>query len=91
MKKSTQYEYTRFSADVLREAIQVFQTKTNRGKPACSVIMSVEVGDSTWHYDSSEEFFADYRKSHGGAHYRENNGDATVELYVHAFKDAARS
>ncbi len=89
MKKSTQYEYTRFSADVLREAIQVFQTKTNRGKPACSVIMSVEVGDSTWHYDSSEEFFADYRKSHGGAHYRENNGDATVELYVHAFKDAA--
>jgi len=89
MKKSKKYEYTRFSADVLREAIQMFQTKTNQGKPAWSVIMSVDVGDSTWHYDSSEEFFADYRKALGGAYYRENNGDATVELYVHASKDAA--
>jgi predicted nucleotide-binding protein len=89
MKKSKRYEYTRFSADVLREAIKVFQAKTNRGKPAWSVIMSADVGDSTWHYDSSEEFFADYRKAHGEAHYRENNGSVTVELYVHAFKDAA--
>ena len=87
MKKSKRYEYTRFSADVLREAIQVFQTKTDRGKPAWSVHMSVDVGDSTWRHDSSEEFFADYRKAHGGAMYRENNGDATVELYVQAFKE----
>jgi hypothetical protein len=28
MKKSKRYEYTRFSADVLREAIQVFRAKT---------------------------------------------------------------
>ncbi len=87
MKKSKRYEYTRFSADVLREAIQVFQAKTNRGKPAWSVIMSVDVGDSTWHYDSSEEFFADYRKAYGGASYHENNSNATVEMWFQVFKE----
>ncbi|MGI8427150.1 MAG: TIR domain-containing protein [Actinomycetota bacterium] len=89
MKKSKQYEYTRFSADVPREAIEVFRAKTNRGEPAWSVKMSVDVGDSEWEHDSSEEFFADYRKAHGKAFYRENNGDATVELFIYASKDAA--
>jgi predicted nucleotide-binding protein len=89
MKKSKQYDYTRFSADVLREAIEVFRAKTNRGKPARFVTMSVQVGDSEWHHDSSEEFFADYRKAQGGAFYRENCGGAdTFELHVQAFKDA---
>jgi hypothetical protein len=90
MKKSKQYFYTRFSADVLREAIEVFRAKTNQGKPAYFVSMSVEVGDSNWHHDSSEEFFADYRKALGGASYRENSGGAdTFELHVLAFNDAA--
>jgi predicted nucleotide-binding protein len=90
MNKSKMYEYTRFSADVLREAITVFRAKTNRGQPAWSVEMSVDVGDSTRGHDSSEEFFADYRKAHGEASYRENNGDATVQLFVYVFKDAAQ-
>jgi hypothetical protein len=89
MQKSKQYYYTRFSADVLREAIDVFRAKTNQGKPAYFVTMSVEVGDSEWHHDSPEEFFADYRKSHGGAFYRENSGDGKVELHLLAFKDGA--
>lgn len=89
MKKSKMYFYTRFSADVLREAIEVFRAKTNRGKPAWSVKMSVDAGDSEWEHDSSEEFFADYRKAHGKAFYRENNNDATVELIIYASKDAA--
>jgi hypothetical protein len=89
MKKSKLYDYTRFSADVLREAIEVFRAKTNQGKPAYHVTMSVEVGDSEWHHDSSEEFFADYRKGHGGAFYRENSGGGdTFELHVQASKDA---
>jgi predicted nucleotide-binding protein len=87
MKKSKQYKYTRFSADALRKAIQVFQTKTNQGKPAWSVIMSVDVGDSAWQYDSSEEFFADYRKADGGATYLETNDNATVQLVVHTSMD----
>lgn len=89
MKKAKTYEDTHFSADVLREAIQVFRERTNQGKPAWSVIMGVDASDSTWDYDSSEEFFAAYRQAHVAAHYRENSGDAKVELYVHASKDAA--
>ncbi len=88
MKKSKNYAYTRFSADVLREAIEMFRTKTNSGKAAWSVIMGADVGDSTWHYDSLEEFLADYRKCRGGASYRENNGAATVELWIHVFLGA---
>ena len=88
MHKSKTYQYTRFSADVLREAIEVFRAKTNNGKPALFVHMRVEVDDSELQHDSSEEFFADYRKAQGVAFYRENNGDATVELCVHLFKDA---
>ena len=42
--------------------------------------MSAVVGDSEWHYDSLEEFFADYRKAHGTASYVENNGSNSVHL-----------
>jgi hypothetical protein len=87
MKKTKYYRYTRFSADVLREAIKVFQARTNKGKPAPAVFRSAEVGDSTWYYDSPEEFFADYRKDDGGAHYREDNGDSG-ELHIQIVADA---
>src|SRR5205807_4401473 len=90
MKKTKQYWYTRFSADVLREAIELFRSKTNRGKPPQSETMQVDVGDSTWHHDSSDEFFADYRKADGTAIYRESDGSATVELVFYAFEDFAK-
>lgn len=89
MQKSKHYYYTRFSTDVLREAIDVFRAKTNRGKPAYFVTMSVEVGDSAWHHDSAEEFFADYQKDHGGAFYSEYSADGKVKLQFQAFKDGA--
>ncbi len=67
----------------------MFQAKTNKGKAAWSVIRSVDVGDSTWEHDSSEEFFADYRKAHSWASYRENNENGTVELWFHTYKESA--
>lgn len=91
MEKSKSYEYTRFSADVVREAINVFRAKTNRGKPAGFVMMSAVVGDSEWHYDSLEEFFADYRKAHGDANYWENNGVNSVRLRLSAYDHATRA
>jgi hypothetical protein len=87
MEKAKNYEYTRFSADVVREAIEVFRAKTNQGKPAWSVKMSAVVGDSEWHYDSLEEFFADYRKTHGKATYMEHNGSHSVGLRLYAFDE----
>jgi Predicted nucleotide-binding protein containing TIR-like domain len=88
MEKSKSYEYTRFSADVVREAISVFRAKTNKGKPAWSVRMSAVVGDSEWHYDSLEEFFADYRKAHGAATYIENTETGSVFLRLYAYDHA---
>jgi hypothetical protein len=73
MEISKWYENTRFSVDVLREAIEAFRAKTNNGKPAWSVHMSVEVGDSKLEHDSFKEFLADCRKAHGVVFYQENN------------------
>ncbi|HEV3435895.1 MAG TPA: hypothetical protein VG122_00955 [Gemmata sp.] len=89
MKQSKRYERTRFSEEVLREAIEVFRAKTNRGKPSSTETMSVEIGDSTWDHDSSEEFLADYRKANGTATYRESNGSAGGSLVIYAFRDHA--
>lgn len=87
MEKSKKYEYTRFSGDVLREAIEVFRRKINKGKAAPLVYMFVDVEDAHWKHDLIEEFFADYRKSYGGAVYEERN-DLTIQLRVHAFSDS---
>ena len=51
--------------------------------------MSADVSDARWHYDTAEEFFADYRTTDGDAHYHENSSDATIELVIFAFKDGA--
>jgi predicted nucleotide-binding protein len=83
MRKSKWYEYTRFSADVLQEAIRMFHTKINWRKPWSRRYMTVDVGDSEWEHSSSEEFFADYRKSNGGAVYQEDKGiDNQLRVHV---------
>ena len=56
----------------LREAIQVFRTQTNTNDDSdVEFLMSVDIDDSVWAYDSEEEFGADYRKSSGTAAYQE--------------------
>src|SRR5688572_12945702 len=89
MKKSKQYYYTRFPVEVLREAIELFRAKTNQGKPAHFATINLKVGESEWGYDSSDEFFADYRKATGGVFYHENSGDGTVALHFQTFEDGA--
>jgi hypothetical protein len=87
MKNSKSYARTRFTEVVLREAIEMFRAKTNRGKPFSTLTMSVEIDDSKWYHDSFEEFFADYRKSDGSATYRENPGSNSGSLDIYIFRD----
>jgi len=86
MQKSKKYKHTRFSGDVLREAIEVFRRKTNRGEAASWISMSVDNEDAHWQHDSSEEFFADYGKSPREASYVERGSPA--ELTVHVYGDS---
>lgn len=69
MKKVKDYPDTRFDSDVLKEAALVTKeiaTRTKRAEPR--LLLDVAHDDSTWHYDTMEEFLADYRKYNGHAY-----------------------
>ena len=64
------YTRTRFSVEVVREAVKVFNRQTNPGgklKPFLN--MSVVVDGVQRGHDDEEEFFADYRKAPDSARY----------------------
>lgn len=83
MKKEKEYFDTRFSADVLKEAVGVVKEIAARAKSeATNLRLRVEHDDSTWNYDTLEEFLADFRKYKGYADcsvYR-NSVDLTVNF-----------
>lgn len=64
MQKEKTYRECRFSAEALKGAIKVVGSIVGQAETESEprYIMTVEVGDSKWHYDASEEFFADFRK-----------------------------
>lgn len=63
MEKEKEYRDTRFSADVLKEAISATKEIAARTKVDLSDLhLTVEHDDSTWRYDTIEEFLSDFRK-----------------------------
>ena len=81
LKKEKQYPNVRFSAETLREAIQVFRTQTNTNDESDMwSLLSVDIDDSAWTYDSEEEFFADYRKYSSAAFYSQYCDKSKVEF-----------
>lgn len=80
MKKTKVYKQTRFSADVIREALRTFRLQQGpKEEKKSRLYLSVEVEDSDWNHDSEDEFFADYRRSRGGAVFQ-------VETYDYEFR-----
>ncbi len=82
MEKSIDYERTRFSADVLREAIQKFHNETNPDSKKSRLYLTVKVDGANWKHDSKEEFFADYRRSSGEAVYQEELENSSFRIQV---------
>lgn len=63
MKKDKEYADTRFTAEALKEAIAATRELAARVKvDLLSTTLRVKHDDSTWSYDTIEEFLADYRK-----------------------------
>ena len=65
MHKNKKYQRTRFRAEVLREAIELFEQITETSGRAVESgfnTLSVTFSDETWRYDKLAEFLADYRK-----------------------------
>lgn len=74
--KALHFRRTRFSVEVVKEAVRVFDQQTNPNgilKPRLD--MSVALEDEEQEYDDEEEFFADYRKSSDSARYVRRFGD----------------
>jgi len=68
-EEDKQYTETRFSAEILKEAIAGARAVAARGKTdLSSQQLRVEHDDSEWTYDTVEEFLADFRKYRGYAY-----------------------
>ncbi len=86
MEKTKAYERTRFSADVIREAVMVFRSQLPEARRDLRPYLSVSIDDCGWRHDSEEEFFADYRKSAGGAVFQEEVD--SYRFWLQAFRDS---
>jgi predicted nucleotide-binding protein len=70
MEKSKVYYDIRFSADVIRSALEIYQGKLPKKVEILINDRTATHGGETWEFDSNEEFFAIYRKSDGdSAHF----------------------
>ena len=71
LKRDTTYISTLFSADVLREAYQVFKSQIDpTAESEVHFSYNVQIGNDTWSQDSFEEFLADYRRGTGWVYFR---------------------
>jgi predicted nucleotide-binding protein len=69
MKKEYKYKWTRFSADVIKEATNNLFEDVDFKDKAPNLNMSVELDDGEWTHDNEEEFLNDYRRSTSHAFY----------------------
>lgn len=86
MEKTKEYSHTRFGAEVLEEALIIFNRIAAKKKIDIDrIILSVEHDDSSWKYDTKEEFYSDYRKYSNKALF--NFWGTEVALYVNIYKN----
>ena len=66
MQKRKSYTRTRFSADVLREAIEILKEISHEEGAEVKgdrESFFVKISDEEWYHDNLEEFFSDYRQA----------------------------
>jgi predicted nucleotide-binding protein len=89
LKKDKQYRNTRFSADVLREALQAFRDRASRGNGKLTDYRyRVDHDDSTWHYDSLEEFLAALRIANRSAYLTNYGGKFDFDVSLDSRKSS---
>jgi predicted nucleotide-binding protein len=89
VEKTKNYYRTRFSPEVIREAVEVFDDVVGiSDKENISLRMHVQLADEEWGHDSESEFFSDYRKQHSTSYYRKSIL-SKANLIVHVFDEDA--
>lgn len=85
MKKTKDYDYTRFTAEVLSEAsIRLADIANQKKLDVKYLTLSVDHDDSDWEYDSVEEFLADYRRYQQDATLHLSGGGYSLVVWAHA-------
>jgi predicted nucleotide-binding protein len=70
VNKNKKYPDTRFGADVLREALSVTRDLAARAKiELAHTQLTLDHDDSSWTYDTVDEFLVDFRKYRGNAYF----------------------
>ena len=89
MYKEIEYSYTRFSADVLRESLDVFVDSFGLKTEDLTHHFRVTIGEVQWGHDSIEEFLSDYRQATGHCtfHTLSSSWDTTLEVVLFRGKD----
>lgn len=89
MEKIKDYRHTRFGAEVLAEALVIFNRIANdKNIEIDRFILSVEHDDSYWKYDTKEEFYDDYRKYLNDATF--SFWGTKIALHVHIYNNRTR-
>lgn len=87
MKKTFHYKWTRFSADILREAandlFQELEKELESEDYSPSFYLRVDLEDGEWMHDNEEEFFNDYRRAKQSGTYGKyfKNYDFTAQFF----------
>jgi predicted nucleotide-binding protein len=80
MKKLYHYEWTRFSADVLKKASNKLFEKVHFMKQKPHLYLSVVLDDGEWTHVDEEEFLNDYRRSTSGAVYQKSFKEHEIRM-----------
>lgn len=84
MKKNKTYPYTRFTVEVIKDALQrMAATVGNTPDNLKYSTLTVEHRDAVWQYDSVDEFFSDYRSVGNNASLQLSIERRYMDIFVH--------
>lgn len=83
MKKEKVFTYTRFSAEVVKDSVaRIHEIASAEQVELKYTMLTVQHDDATWHYDSLDEFLADFRKYKGKANIYLTGGPFLLVFWV---------
>lgn len=83
LEKEKKYPRTRFSPEVITQAVAVLDQETNKDSQArVDLTLVVQTNGETWTHAAEEEFFSDYRRGTSYAVYRRRVANASLSVRV---------
>lgn len=89
MAKEKYYDRCRFSADVIREALEKIKSiGKKQGTEVETGILHIYHDDSSWRHIDFEEFISDYRKYDHGCHFLASGKGLSIEISYNKFSSS---